>query len=236
MVASNTSSILESMIAEVTAELAARAALHRALADPCRLAIVEALAHSDRTPGALRALTGTDWNLLGFHLRTLEDAGVIERHGSAGDRRRRYVRLRAGALDGLRPAPALPAFHRPLFVCTRNSARSPFAAGLWRARTGRPAASAGSHPAPRVHPLAVAVAAGYEVQRAGARPQGYGQVTTAPDLVVSVCDRALEGGLPVAAPHLHWSVPDPQDRPGFETAFADIAGRIDRLARTKEPG
>ncbi|MDZ5489736.1 arsenate-mycothiol transferase ArsC [Micromonospora sicca] len=45
-----------------------------------------------------------------------------------------------------------------MFVCTRNSARSQLAAALWSDRTHTAAASAGTKPAERVHPRAVAVA------------------------------------------------------------------------------
>lgn len=211
-----------------------RAALHRALSEPARVVIVDALAASDRSPGELRELTGLAWNLLEFHLGSLQRAGVVHRHVSQGDRRRRYVRLRPGALEDLQVWPRLPAAGVPLFVCTHNSARSPFAAALWRRRTGGPAASAGSHPAPAVHPLAVQTAALYDVELSGAIPRGYGEVDVDPDLVVSVCDRAREGGVPFDGMRLHWSVPDPttagQGRAAFEAAFADIAERLSRLA------
>lgn len=210
---------------------ARRAAVHRALGDPVRLLIVDALASSDRTPGELAALTGTQGSLLAFHLRVLEDAEVVARHASEGDGRRRYVRLCAESLSALdRPPPLRVGM--PLFVCTRNSARSPFAAALWRRCTGREAASAGSHPAPAVHPLAVDVAASHGLDLTGTRPRGYDEVTSAPDVVVSVCDRAREGDLPFDGTRLHWSVPDPVegDHRSFQVAFADIADRVARLA------
>ncbi|MEU0157140.1 low molecular weight phosphatase family protein [Micromonospora fulviviridis] len=47
---------------------------------------------------------------------------------------------------------------RVVFVCTRNSARSQLAAALWSGRTHIAAASAGTKPATRVPPYAVAVA------------------------------------------------------------------------------
>jgi len=219
------------MIVEVTG-IERRASLHRALGDPARLAIVDALALSDRTPGELRNATGAGWNLLAHHLAVLETAGLVERHRSEGDRRRRYVRLRAGLLDVLAP-PARLEVRRPLFVCTHNSARSQFAAALWRHRTGAAADSAGTVPADRVHPLAVAVAGEHGVDLTDARPRGYGEVTAEPGVVVSVCDRALEAHPPFDAPAVHWSVPDPagKGKPAFRAAFADIAQRVDRLAR-----
>jgi ArsR family transcriptional regulator, arsenate/arsenite/antimonite-responsive transcriptional repressor / arsenate reductase (thioredoxin) len=134
------------MLAEAFVGVESRAATYRALGEPSRLAIADALALSDRTPGELRELLGLEWNLLGFHLRVLEDAAVVERRGSEGDRRRRYVRLRPGLLGRLQLSSEQPVVGSPLFVCTHNSARSQFAAALWRKTTGRSAWSAGSDP------------------------------------------------------------------------------------------
>lgn len=208
--------------------------MHRALGDAHRLAIVDALRLSDRTPGHLREATGLDWNLLAFHLRVLEDAWVVARRASQGDRRRRYVRLLPEALDELAAGGSPLAGGSVLFVCTGNAARSPFAAHLWRQRVGTPAGSAGTQPAPDVHPLAVEVAAGYGIDLGQVRPRGYEEVTEPCDVVVSVCDRAAEDTLPPARVALHWSVPDPVavgQRAAFEDAFADLAERAERLAR-----
>lgn len=225
---------IASMDAEAHVGAEERAALHRALSEPARVVIVDALAVSDRSPGELRELTGLEWNLLEFHLGSLQRAGLVQRHVSQGDRRRRYVRLRSGALEGLQMCPRLPTVGVPLFVCTHNSARSQFAAALWRQRTGGQAGSAGSHPAAVVHPLAVQTAAVYDVDLTGAIPRGYDEVGVEPDVVVSVCDRAREGGVPFGGVRLHWSVPDPataaEDRAAFEAAFADIAERVFLLA------
>lgn len=219
---------------EVSPGLHGRAGVHRALGEPLRLAIVEALEFSDRTSGELRELTGAAWPLFRFHLHALEAAGLVECRTSEGDRRRRYVRLRADALDRLRSVSDLPGGVRsPLFVCTRNAARSQFAAALWRKTTSSGAASAGSEPDAAVHPLAVQVAASYGVDLAGAQPCGYEAVAVVPDLIVSVCDRAREAGLPFDGPRVHWSVADPAggDAAAFAEAFADIAARLSRLAQ-----
>ena len=74
-------------------DVAHRAALHAALGEPLRLAIVDDLAVSDRSPGELGERHGLSANLLAHHLDVLEAAGAIIRFESAGDRRRRYVRL-----------------------------------------------------------------------------------------------------------------------------------------------
>lgn len=216
------------------ADPAQRAAIHRALGDVHRLEIVDALRLSDQPPSRLAQLTGLGSNLVAFHLGVLESAGVVERGPSQGDARRRYVRLRPGALRLLAPAARLTA-DDVLFVCTANSARSQLAAALWHRRTGCPARSAGQHPAVEVHPLARATAARHGVELGARRPQGYDAVTHPPDLVVSVCDRAHEAGPPFAVPMLHWSVPDPVGGgpAAFEAAYAELRERVELLAASR---
>jgi ArsR family transcriptional regulator, arsenate/arsenite/antimonite-responsive transcriptional repressor / arsenate reductase (thioredoxin) len=122
---------------------------------------------------------------------------------------------------------------RVVFVCTHNSARSQLAAALWHARSPVPAVSAGTHPARRVHPRAVAAARGAGLSLAGARTAHVADVLHGDDLVVAVCDTAHEElG---AGERLHWSVPDPArvDTPAaFTRTVRDLADRVDRLAPT----
>src|SRR5215204_5838968 len=120
-----------------------RASRHAALGDPTRLVIVDELASSDRAPVELQRLAGIPSNLLAHHLDVLEEVGLITRHRSGGDGRRRYVHLHREALDGL--APGRRRAERALFVCTRNSARSQLAAALWTQLSAQPADSAGTH-------------------------------------------------------------------------------------------
>ncbi len=223
--------------------LAARAAVHHALADVHRLRIVDALQLSDRTPSALAAQLGLASNLLAFHLDVLEAAGLIDRARSEGDARRRYVRLRPEALTTITAVPddgqgRLRA-DDVLFVCTANSARSQLAAALWERSTGLPARSAGADPAATVHPLARDVAGAHGLDLTDRRPRGYDAVTVAPDLVVSVCDRANEAGLPFDVPRLHWSIPDPvgHGRGAIEAAYEELSIRVAWLAagRLREP-
>jgi ArsR family transcriptional regulator, arsenate/arsenite/antimonite-responsive transcriptional repressor / arsenate reductase (thioredoxin) len=211
-----------------------RAALYRALGDERRLAIVDALRHSDRSVGALGELTGLPTNLLAFHLGVLEEAGAISRTVSQGDARRRYVTLDARLLTLLgEPPPLDEPVERVLFVCTANSARSQLAAHLWRARTGGPALSAGTEPADRVHPGAVEAARRHGLDLTDARPARYEEVGADPELVVSVCDRAHETDLGLDVPMLHWSIPDPvgQDAAAFDRAYGMLDIRVDLLAR-----
>jgi ArsR family transcriptional regulator, arsenate/arsenite/antimonite-responsive transcriptional repressor / arsenate reductase (thioredoxin) len=213
-------------------DLAVRAAAHAALGDARRLAIVDRLTTGDLTVAELAGLVEMTGNLLAHHLDVLEEAGVIERRVSEGDHRRRYVSLR---WKGLPRSPGFDHASRSsvAFVCTHNSARSQFAAALWESTTGRPSASAGRDPADRVHPTALRVASEFGIDLISAQPAGYDSLPPRIDLVVSVCDRARESGLPPADDHLHWSVPDPVTTgtvTSFRAAFTDIARRVERLA------
>ena len=210
----------------------ARVRIHQALADRHRLAIVDALMLGDRTPQELSDLVEIPTNLMAHHLQVLEQADLISRHVSNGDKRRRYVVLDPERLSQIDPNVAVPA-GCVLFVCTHNSARSQFAAALWRARTGGQADCAGTDPAPRVDPVAIATAGDFGVDLSSALPKGYDALDASPALLVSVCDRAREAGLPYDVPSLHWSVPDPgaDGRPiAFTEAFWDISSRVERLA------
>src|SRR3954453_5197142 len=120
------------MIGEPSA-LHLRARIHAALSDPARLAIVDALTLGDASPGEIGHDLGLPTNLVAHHVKVLEDAGLIARSRSEGDRRRTYLRLQPDALATLAPPP-LPDANRVVFVCTHNSARSQLAAALWRDR------------------------------------------------------------------------------------------------------
>ncbi|MGP3964730.1 arsenate reductase/protein-tyrosine-phosphatase family protein [Nonomuraea sp. 3N208] len=219
---------------EQNPSLVARARVHAALGEPARLAIVDHLALGDASPGEIGQKLGLPTNLLAHHMKILDQAGLIRRRQSEGDRRRSYLQLVPGALTGLLPAP-LRLAPRVVFVCTHNSARSQLAAALWAGKGSVPAVSAGTSPAARVHPHAVAIARRHGLSLAVARPRHLDEVLRPDDLVVAVCDNAHEdladqrGG----GDRLHWSVPDPVAAgtdTAFEHAYADIAGRIDRLA------
>lgn len=220
-------------------ELISRAARHAALGDPARLRIVEALVCCDRAPVELRRALGIESNLLAHHLDVLEGVGLIERIRSQGDGRRRYVRLCREALgelttaaDGAGSSCCGPA----LFVCSANSARSQLAAALWTQRTGQPGLSAGTDPADRVHPGAVAAARRAGLDLTGAHPRALDALEVVPPVMVTVCDRAHEELAPDGS-WLHWSIPDPV--PGgrardFDAVVAELRDRIDALAC--EPG
>lgn len=211
-----------------------RAGVHAALGDPVRLAMVDELAVSDRSPVELRRLVDIESNLLAHHLDVLEAVGLIERSRSSGDGRRRYVHLLRDALDDLvpgRPVEVGPA----LFVCTANSARSQLAAALWRDLTGASAESAGTHPAERVHPGAVAAAERAGLDLSGAEPRELAPGNALPPLVVTVCDRAHEE-VDGDESWLHWSIPDPVPlgtKAAFDAALRDLRVRIETVLDTE---
>lgn len=205
-----------------------RAALHAALGDPMRLAIVDELVTSDRSPVELRQLTGAESNLIAHHLHVLEDAGVISRRRSSGDGRRRYIHLERSALADLQPGAAW----RPtpvVFVCTHNSARSQLAAALWAAMTDAAATSAGTQPAPRVHPGAIEAGRRAGLDLSGATPRHLDEVDLTGRLVVTVCDRAHEDLRPGHS-WLHWSITDPVASPSKRTFDRTVAELRDRIA------
>ena len=79
------------MFPEPTSDLARRATLHAALADPARLQITDTLLAGDASPSELAAILAMPSNLLAHHLHVLEQAGIITRRRSEGDRRRTYL-------------------------------------------------------------------------------------------------------------------------------------------------
>jgi protein-tyrosine-phosphatase len=224
---------LEAMNTERTSVLEERVRRHAALADVTRLLVVDRLSVSDASASELGALLDVPSNLLAHHLRVLEQAGLVTRHRSEGDRRRSYLSLARGDLTA--PDPLVTA-RRVVFVCTANTARSHLAAALWRRASTVDATSAGTHPADRVAPGAVAVARRHDLDLPLVAPRGLAEVLEEDDLVITVCDRAHEElGAPGWA---HWSIPDPVPsgtRRAFDTAYRALAARVDALAPRLAP-
>ena len=225
----------------IDASLARRAALHAALSDPTRLAIVEKLRLGDESPGVLAEHLAIGTNLVAHHVRVLESVRLVTRVRSEADRRRSYLHLVEGVLAGLIPAMELRA-SRVVFVCTHNSARSQLAAALWRRSSRVPVASAGTHPSARVHPRAVAAARRHALALTQARPASVQVVLTEHDVVVTVCDAAHEELAPHLSrrrlPALHWSIPDPapdDSDEAFEAAFVAVEERVAAMAPSVRP-
>ncbi len=229
------------------ADVDRRARALAALADSTRLRVLDALVLGDTSPGELGSRLGLSSNLLAHHLGVLEREGLVARHRSQADRRRSYLRLVPGALDGLVPglshsAPSLAAVTRVVFVCTANSARSQLAAALWAQNSPVPATSGGTHPAAAIAPGARAVARRHRLTLAQSEPRALPDLTDE-DYLVTVCDLAYEdlqptGALDAPGHQLHWSVPDPVpvgNNEAFEDAYADLEGRVVTLARHLSP-
>ncbi len=130
-----------------------------------------------------------------------------------------------------------------LFLCTGNSARSVLAESILNhLGKGRfRAFSAGSHPAGRVHPLALELLAQQMFPMDDLRSKSWDEFAAADsppmDFVFTVCDKAagevcpVWPGQPMTA---HWGIPDPaavqrgdrQARQAMVDAFRQLSRRI----------
>ena len=103
---------------------------------------------------------------------------------------------------------------RVLVLCTGNSCRSQMAEAIWRQLGGGrwECHSAGTEPADRVHPLALAVLAEAGIPVQDPRPRHVQELTGERfDVVITVCDSAREACpvYPDARETLHWPFYDP---------------------------
>ena len=218
------------MTADRASDLARRAVLHAALADPARLQITDTLLAGDASPSELAAMLAMPSNLLAHHLHVLEQAWIITRRRSEGDRRRTYLQLIPGALDSLAPPPARAAL-RVLFGMHRQlgalaPGRRAMAPGQHRpGGIGRNASGLGDRPRRhrrrRTPPPGAAPAAAPSHQRrpARGRPRGHG-LRPGP----RGTRRGHRGALVHPGPGAAWP-------PGsFDTGMAQLADRVGRLA------
>lgn len=125
-----------------------------------------------------------------------------------------------------------------LVVCTGNSARSILGEVLINELAGGRlrAWSAGSNPAGRVHPGALA-----KLEREGHAVDGLeskswarfsGPQAPAVDIVITVCDNAAGEACPVwngAPVTVHWGVPDPAADGDFDAAYARLRRRVEAM-------
>ena len=130
---------------------------------------------------------------------------------------------------------------RVLFLCTGNSARSQIAEALLRHLSkGRiDVVSAGSAPAPEVHPLTkVTLKEKYGIDASMLRPKAASTFVGQPfDAVITVCDAAAEAcpTWPGAKMIVHWSIQDPAavqganaQRRAFDAVATELETRLTR--------
>jgi protein-tyrosine-phosphatase/DNA-binding transcriptional ArsR family regulator len=223
---------------------------------PVRWRLLSELARSDRVVSELTELVGEPQNLVSYHLGKLRDGRLVVARRSSADRRDTYYGLdlvrvgdllsaTGGALHpGLRLAPpqrddASTPPVRVLFLCTGNSARSPMAEALLRARSGGAveAVSAGSEPRP-LHPNALRVMReDYGLDLAAHTPRPLAAFAgQAFDRVISLCDRVREvcPEFPGEPQTIHWSLTNPVTGESDEATyplFRQVAAQLDTRIR-----
>jgi arsenate reductase len=130
-----------------------------------------------------------------------------------------------------------------LYVCTHNRCRSILSEAVTRGRAGSliDVRSAGSQPVGEVHPLSLKYLqqTGYDID--GLVSESWNAyVEWAPDVVITVCDRAAGETCPLylgSAIKLHWGLQDPSALRGTEEQIAAaflstitcIEQRVDQL-------
>ena len=137
-----------------------------------------------------------------------------------------------------------------LFLCTGNSARSIIAEGILRKLDGEAffSYSAGSHPAGKPNPYALAVLRDSDIDVSFARSKRWDEFANSDspkmDLIITVCDNAAGETCPVWPGHpsmAPWGVPDPATVQGshqdtlaaFERTYLEMEVRIKMLLEAK---
>jgi protein-tyrosine-phosphatase/DNA-binding transcriptional ArsR family regulator len=226
---------------------------------PLRWRLLGELARSDRVVNELTKLVGEPQNLVSYHLGKLRDGRLVRAGRSSADRRDTYYGIDLAAIrdllsatggalhPALRPTPSRPDAAaligpvRVLFLCTGNSARSPMAEALAKARSGGAieAYSAGSHPKP-LHANAMRVMRDeYGLDLAAHAPRPLEMFADQRfDCVISLCDRVREvcPEFPGQPETIHWSVVNPATGesddvtyPLFQQTAEELATRIEFL-------
>ncbi len=127
-----------------------------------------------------------------------------------------------------------------LFLCTGNSCRSVLSEATFNhlAPAGLKAISAGSQPAGKLHPRAVALLTRKGISTEGYFSKSWDDLPVTPDIVVTVCGSAAGETCPAyLGPVLrtHWGVDDPghvlgteeEIEKAFEDTYAIIRARIE---------
>ncbi len=120
---------------------------------------------------------------------------------------------------------------RVLILCTGNSCRSQMAEGFVNYVLADTwiAASAGTRPAERTHPLAIQVMAEAGIDLSHQKPKALESFSSGEwDLVITVCDGAREScpTFPSAAEQLHLAFPDPAEAIGAPEERIEVFRRV----------
>ena len=123
---------------------------------------------------------------------------------------------------------------RVLFLCTGNSCRSILAEATFNhlAPASWRAESAGSRPTGQVHPRSLALLRREGIATGGFRSKSWDEITTLPDIVITVCGNAAGETCPAylgPAVRAHWGVDDPAHATGTD---AEIDAAFARAYRT----
>lgn len=231
--------------------------LLKLLAHDLRWRLLGFLAHSDYAVHELVHLLGQPTNLVSYHLRQLAQQGIVQDRHSDADERSIYYSLDVAHLQhlyfqaaselhpALEPEPqpdARPQLQRAspprvLFLCTHNSARSQIAEALLRQLSQGEVLvfSAGSDPAPHIHPQALRALATLGVDASQQYPKALEDLhSQAFDYIITLCDRIREvcPTFPGEPETIHWSFADPAAVEGTEEvqdrAFALTAHQLRR--------
>jgi arsenate reductase len=125
-----------------------------------------------------------------------------------------------------------------LFLCTGNSCRSVLSEAIFNhlAPAGLKAISAGSQPAGKLHPRAVALLHSKGISTDGCYSKSWNDLPAMPDIVVTVCGSAAGETCPAyLGPVLrtHWGVDDPGHVVGTEDEINTAFERTYRIIRAR---
>lgn len=126
-----------------------------------------------------------------------------------------------------------------LYICTHNRCRSILSEAITNnlADDQLIARSAGSSPVGEVHPLSLRYLEEAGIATAGLRSQSWDEFEDfAPDVVVTVCDKAANEACPVWFGNtlvIHWQLSDPSSHSGTDEAIAEAFRHTIALIRQR---
>jgi len=126
-----------------------------------------------------------------------------------------------------------------LFICTHNACRSILAETVTHRLAGKRlrVASAGSHPAGKVHPLTLQYLKAHKYSTEGLSSKTLEDAESfAPDIVITVCDSAAGESCPLwldNAIKVHWGLVDPTAIEGNEDSTRRAFDRAARIVEAR---